>query len=481
MKTYTGFFYLAGIRFKLPTGLQITEQSIAKGFKSYTTTNANGDIGFFNLTQTGDAFWTYTGDINISATKLADAFTSFSGDITGTVTELGIIISGLEDEREGFFEEKFDPGAITEIGSIVPGLEDETEDIFEDKFDPDTGTEIRTGTPFDDDIDVSGSYNNGNRMIEINADAGDDVVTAYTLQSFDLVSVSGGAGDDTYHASFFTPHTSNATAFFAGGQGRDKSVLFKDAEESFTVAEGSQGFIEIILGGGNKFTLGADTEVFTSMNSGDYSGVSLQNYLVEDLFAGRVRAVDNNELTARTTGNNVDWFYKGLDTYTAYHNNIVKPDPEPTPAPQPEPTPAPQPEPEPYDGIIESIRGKGKLKGTDVADAFTFNSLDVFSKKAADKIIGFSSVQGDSIVISPEAFPELQGSSEIDFASTKNKKELKLLSKQDYDFVYFEKKGRLYYDGNGADKNWGNKDEGGLFAVLKGKPELTVDDFTVLA
>ena len=147
----------------------------------------------------------------------------------------------------------------------------------------------------------------------------------------------------------------------------------------------------------------------------------------------------------------------------------------------PEPTPAPVPTPEPYDGIIKSVRGKGKLKGTDVADAFTFDSLEVFTKKGADKIIGFNSSEGDSIAISPEAFPALQGSSEINFASTNKKKMLKLLSKQDYDFIYFEKKGRLYFDGNGAGNNWGNKDEGGLVAVLKGKPELTLDDFTMLA
>ena len=55
------------------------------------------------------------------------------------------------------------------------------------------------------------------------------------------------------------------------------------------------------------------------------------------------------------------------------------------------------------------------------------------------------------------------------------------MSKQDYDFVYFEKKGRLYFDGNGSDKNWGDANEGGLFAVLKGKPDLTVEDFTLLA
>ena len=157
------------------------------------------------------------------------------------------------------------------------------------------------------------------------------------------------------------------------------------------------------------------------------------------------------------------------------------PEPEPTPEPTPAPVPTPTTEPDPYDGIIKSVRGKGKLKGTDVADAFTFDSLEIFTKKGADKIIGFNSSQGDSIVISPEAFPALQGSSEINFASTNKKKELKLLSKQDYDFVYFEKKGRLYFNGNGSKKNWGGSDEGGLVAVFKGKPELTRDDFTILA
>ena len=64
--------------------------------------------------------------------------------------------------------------------------------------------------------------------------------------------------------------------------------------------------------------------------------------------------------------------------------------------------------------------------------------------------------------------------------STNNKKELKLLSKRDYDFVYFEKKGRLFFDGNGSDKKWGNSDEGGLVAILKGNPVLTAEDITLL-
>ena len=55
------------------------------------------------------------------------------------------------------------------------------------------------------------------------------------------------------------------------------------------------------------------------------------------------------------------------------------------------------------------------------------------------------------------------------------------MSKEGYDFVYFEKNGRLYFDGNGAEKNWGNSDEGGLVAILKGKPELTIEEITLLA
>ena len=129
---------------------------------------------------------------------------------------------------------------------------------------------------------------------------------------------------------------------------------------------------------------------------------------------------------------------------------------------------------------IESARGKGKLKGTNVADAFTFNSFELFSKKNADKIIGFDASEGDTIAVSAIAFPGLEDVSDISFATTKSKKELKQLSKDDYDFVYFEKKGRLYFDGNGSVKNWGNSDEGGLVAILKGNPELSDEDFTLL-
>ena len=182
-----------------------------------------------------------------------------------------------------------------------------------------------------------------------------------------------------------------------------------------------------------------------------------------------------------TSGEVMDW-YQDVDQRALkqiWGASMITP--EPTPAPVPTPTPEPEPEPEPYDGIIESVRGKGKLKGTSVADAFTFESFEAFTKKSADKIIGFNASQGDTIAVSTVAFPSLKDVSDISFASTKRKKELKQLFKDDYDFVYFEKKGRLFFDGNGSDKKWGNSDEGGLVAILKGNPVLTAEDITLLA
>ena len=37
-----------------------------------------------------------------------------------------------------------------------------------------------------------------------------------------------------------------------------------------------------------------------------------------------------------------------------------------------------------------------------------------------------------------------------------------------------------FFNGN-VRKGWGALDEGGLFAILKGQPELSVEDFTLLA
>ena len=59
------------------------------------------------------------------------------------------------------------------------------------------------------------------------------------------------------------------------------------------------------------------------------------------------------------------------------------------------------------------------------------------------------------------------------FAAGKNKKAVKKLAQQDFDFLYDQKKGGLYFNENGSDKGFG---EGGIIAILKGAPDLTSDN-----
>ena len=92
-----------------------------------------------------------------------------------------------------------------------------------------------------------------------------------------------------------------------------------------------------------------------------------------------------------------------------------------------------------------------------------------FRVKNVDKITGFKP-NTDSLEIDTNSFG-IDGSPT--FAAGKNKKGVKKLAKQDFDFLYDEKKGGLYFNENGADKGFG---DGGIIAILKGAPDLTSDN-----
>ena len=95
------------------------------------------------------------------------------------------------------------------------------------------------------------------------------------------------------------------------------------------------------------------------------------------------------------------------------------------------------------------------------------SSLSGFNKKSADKITNFNPAT-DTMEIDVDSFGI---DSSATFASGKNKKAVKKkLAKQDFDFLYDEKKGGLYFNENGSDKGFG---DGGIIAILKGAPELT--------
>jgi hypothetical protein len=93
-----------------------------------------------------------------------------------------------------------------------------------------------------------------------------------------------------------------------------------------------------------------------------------------------------------------------------------------------------------------------------------------FKKKTADKITNFNP-STDSLEIDTDSFGM---DSSATFAAGKNKKAVKKqLAKQDFDFLYDQKKGGLYFNENGSDKGFG---DGGIIAILKGAPDLTMDN-----
>ena len=92
-----------------------------------------------------------------------------------------------------------------------------------------------------------------------------------------------------------------------------------------------------------------------------------------------------------------------------------------------------------------------------------------FNKKSADKITNFNP-STDTLEIDTDSFGI---DSSATFAAAKNKRKLKKLAKKDFDFLYEQKKGGLYFNENGANKGFG---DGGIIAILKGTPELTSGD-----
>ena len=99
---------------------------------------------------------------------------------------------------------------------------------------------------------------------------------------------------------------------------------------------------------------------------------------------------------------------------------------------------------------------------------------DTFKRGFIDDVTPFNPLT-DNLVIDTDSF-DITGSAT--FAAGKNKKVVKKkLAKQDFDFLYDQKKGGLYFNENGADKGFG---EGGIIAILKGAPDLTSDNLEFL-
>ena len=97
----------------------------------------------------------------------------------------------------------------------------------------------------------------------------------------------------------------------------------------------------------------------------------------------------------------------------------------------------------------------------------TITAPKAFKKKFADKIINFNP-SSDNLEIDLKSFGLEETAS---FRVAKSKKAIKKsLSRKEFDFLYDQKKGGLYYNQNGAEKGFG---EGGIVAILKGSPDIS--------
>ena len=121
-----------------------------------------------------------------------------------------------------------------------------------------------------------------------------------------------------------------------------------------------------------------------------------------------------------------------------------------------------------------------KMRSSKKSTDFIFDYAEVLTKKNADKIIGFNSSKGDRIVLDSSTYPALPTRGKPSIESVNTKKEFKQLTGENIDLIYFKQKGQLFLNANGAERGLGDKQEGGLLAVLKGGPSLTLAEIEII-
>ena len=96
-----------------------------------------------------------------------------------------------------------------------------------------------------------------------------------------------------------------------------------------------------------------------------------------------------------------------------------------------------------------------------------------FKSKFIDKLTNFNPSK-DTLSIDSDSFGVGYSAT---FEAGKNSKSVKKLANKDFDFLYDQKKGGLYFNENGADIGFG---DGGIIAILNGAPDLTSDNLEFL-
>ena len=126
--------------------------------------------------------------------------------------------------------------------------------------------------------------------------------------------------------------------------------------------------------------------------------------------------------------------------------------------------------------VVSSGSGPKTLRATrKTRDAFTFDISNEFGGRQADRIINFNTSDNDQFHLDKDIFQDLTN---INLATVSTKRQLKTEQEQTSNIIYFEPKGQLYFDRNDDQPGYGKN--AGLFAILKGGPDLTESDFKII-
>ena len=204
----------------------------------------------------------------------------------------------------------------------------------------------------------------------VNGLGGNDTLRSNFIGRDGVDLVDGGEGDDflVLFPTYLAPTTGSNWATFFGDTGSDilfVPLLDGDSSSNFSIVDGYIRFI--ITSSTGELT---DVDVYPDV---ERIRIGEIDYLTEDIWNGRIRAVDITEINARMTGKNVDWWYNDLDTYTKYHSPASS-------------SPIKKGE------VIKGTNDRDKLKGTNGNDT-------IIGKGGGDKILGKG---GDDIIDSGE-------------------------------------------------------------------------------
>ena len=127
--------------------------------------------------------------------------------------------------------------------------------------------------------------------------------------------------------------------------------------------------------------------------------------------------------------------------------------------------------------VVQARKGSRSMRAMkQTKDEFVFNLPKEFGKNKADQIINFRPNDGDQIHLDRDIFEE--SGKRIDLVTVSSNRQLKAQQSQPSQFIYFEPKGQLYFDRNDDQSGYGKN--AGLFAILKGGPDLTESDFKII-